>query len=135
MRIYLSHSIRGMKGADATQEDMDANCERIKLVAINLRRKISSTIELYVPAEHEEFVNIAWREGFLSDEQVLATDCRIIDRCDLVLCNVEKSKGDVLQGGRAVEIDHAKAIGKPVIIFDDLEEAAWHVNQIMIGHN
>ena len=135
LKIYLSHSIKGVKGSDATAEEMDVNCERIKLVAMNLRYKLHSTIEIYVPAEHEEFVSIAYRDKYLTEEQILAIDCKIIDGCDVVLCNVEESKGDVLQGGRKVEVNYAKSEGKPVIIFDELDEAVYGVNELMTGHN
>ena len=135
MRVYLSHSMRGLKGLKATIEDQIANCERAALLAFNLRYKLSKTIEIYVPAENEEFVRIAFAEGYITVEQILAVDCKIIDTCDVVLVNVEESKGDELQGGRKFEYNHAKATGKPTFIFEEIDEAVWHIEELLTGHN
>lgn len=135
LRVYLSHSIRGVKAADATQEDMDANCERIKLVAMTLRYELGANVEIYVPAENEEFVGIAWREKMLTEEQILDVDCKIIDARDMVICNVEEAKGDVLQGGRLTEVAHAQKCEKPVCVFDRCEEAVAFIKDYMAGHN
>ncbi|KKM07782.1 hypothetical protein LCGC14_1730470 [marine sediment metagenome] len=132
MRVYLSHSIRGLKGTDATHEDMRKNCEAIKKVAEFIRERISG-IDLYVPAENETFVLIAFDKEYITEEQILDVDCTIIDDCDAVICRVE-AIGDQLQGGRKIEIDHAEATNKPYIVFAHAYEAVnWLVHQIMKG--
>jgi hypothetical protein len=112
-----------MKGSDATHEDMDLNCERIISIAKYLRTQLSGDIEIYVPAEHEEFVQISYDKGWLTEEQILEIDCDIISRGDVVLCHVQESLGDELQGGREIEVKHAIKTGKAHFIFEQPDEA------------
>lgn len=135
LRVYLSHSIRGMKGSDATIEDMNENCERIKLVAMTLRHELGPNVEIYVPAEHERFVQIAFVCKMLSEEQILEIDCKIIDSLDMLICNVEESKGDKLQGGREIEVFHAAKSKKPCFVFNRCHEAEEFIKDYMAGHN
>ena len=134
MRVYLSHSIRGLKGVDATHEDMRKNCEAVKEIANFIRRAFNEgEIDLYVPAENETFVLIAFDKEYITEEQILTVDCKIIDSCDAVICRVE-AIGDQLQGGRKVEVDHANSTNKPYIIFDQANEAVeWLTREIMAG--
>lgn len=131
MRFYLSHSIRGRHGKNATPTQMKSNCNRIKDIADQIRWEIPS-VELYVPAEHEDFVYIAFKDKYLTEHQVLKIDCKIIDRCDGVI--VFSPEDDPMQGGRAVEYEHAVATSKPVVLFAEVEEAvSWLTHQIMEG--
>ncbi len=133
MRVYLSHSIRGLKGADATAEDMRINCEAIKKIAAEIRERITG-IDLYVPAEHEDFVGITYKDHYLTEQEILEVDCKIIDTCDAVICRVEDGILDQLQGGRKIEVDHAEAYHKPYYIFAQAYEAVeWLVHTIMRG--
>ena len=60
MRAYLSHSIRGPKGKDATNTEMQENCNRAILVGKFIRIQIPS-LDLYIPAEHEDFIGRAYQ--------------------------------------------------------------------------
>ena len=40
---------------------------------------------IYVPAEHEMFIHCAYTNGLLSDEQIIAINCEIINNCDLLI--------------------------------------------------
>jgi len=120
MRIYLSHAIRGTAGSEATPEEMAKNCEEAIIVANTLRRQFPK-LQLYVPAENETFIQIAFDTGHLSEKQILDVDCHIIDTLDAVLVYVPD--GDILQGGRLVEYNHAANTHKKVIIFHKEEEA------------
>jgi hypothetical protein len=127
MKVYLSHSIRGIKGGNATEADMQRNCAFIIELAAQIRKRCYRELELYVPAEHEEFVHIAWKGGYLTEIQILEIDCKIIDTCDVVLCHLYP-EGDELQGGRKVEIDHAVKRSIPHLLFSHASEAAAFLN-------
>lgn len=129
MRFYVSHSIRGAKGEAATPTDMKENCDRILKVCKTIRLVLPS-VELYVPAEHEDFVYIAFRDKYLNEQQVLEIDCKIIDTCDgiIIYCPPD----DPIQGGRLVEYRHAEKEYKPILIFQATEEAiSWLTHQIL----
>jgi len=129
MKFYLSHSIRGKYGKDATFTQMKENCDRVLLVAAEIREALPS-VKLYVPAEHEDFVALAYREKYLNEQQILEIDCKIIDTLDGVI--VYAPHDDPMQGGRAVEYEHAKATSKPVLIFERVEAAmSWLAHQIL----
>ena len=129
MRYYLSHSIRGKYGKDATPSQMKENCDRVVLIAKFIRRTVPAA-ELYVPAEHEDFVSIAYRDKYLTEQQILEIDCKIIDNCDgvIVFCPPD----DPINGGRKVEYDHAVATNKPVLIFEASGQAvSWLTKQLL----
>lgn len=118
MRFYLSHSIRGKYGKDATFAQMKANCDKAILIA-NLIRNALPSIEIYCPAEHEDFVSIAYHKHYLTEEQLLKVDCEIIAGCEGVIIYVPE--GDELQGGRKVEHNYALLHNKPAWEFNCIE--------------
>lgn len=129
MRYYVSHSIRGAKKDKATPTDTQKNCDRILAVVWAIRNTMSS-VELYVPAEHEDFVGIAFHDKYLNEQQILEIDCKIIDRCDGVI--IYCPPDDPICGGRTIEYEHAMATRKPVLIFQASGEAvSWLTKQIM----
>ncbi len=127
MKFYLSHAIRGKAGANASHDDQNENCRAAILIAMELRGIFGSKLELYVPAENETFVQIAYDTGHLSEKQILDIDCRIIDNCDGVIVYVPD--GDVLQGGRKVEFDHAFFTNKPVQVFVTVDQISKWITQ------
>lgn len=132
MKIYLSHSIRGPKGKDATHTDMKKNCERVIHVGKFIRREIPS-IGLHIPAEHEDFVLTAYEMGLLTEKQILDVDCKIIDKCDAVIFFLPFDDNK-LQGGRLVEYNHAIKTNKPVCKFTAAVEAVtWLTDFIVKG--
>ena len=120
MKYYFSHPIRGKEGPAASHDTQAKNGAAAIKIAKQLRA-LFPPLELYVPAENETFVQIAYDTGHLSEKQILDIDCRIIDGCDGVIIYVPL--GDELQGGRLVEYNHAKATNKPVVVFHVLKEA------------
>lgn len=129
MKVYLSHTIRGKYGSDATCVQMEANCERAIEVGEQIRAAVPS-IDLYIPAESERFVQIAYKRGFLSENEILIIDCVIIDTCDMVV--IHDSEGDVLQGGRLVEYNHAVEFDIPRYIFREPGQVInWITKQIL----
>ena len=121
MRIYIGHSIRGPKGADATHDDMEQNCRRIEVIAEALRGYFSD-IDFYVPAEYEDFVGRAYEKHFLTEKQILEIDCDIISTCNAVIIYTPPDDS-VVQGGRLVEMEYAHSISKQYCKFGSVSEA------------
>ncbi len=124
MKYYLSHPIRGKAGPDASYDVQAKNCAEAKRIG-NILRALFPKLELYIPAEGETFVQIAYDAGYLQEREILEIDCLIINNLDGVLVYVPD--GDELQGGRKIEYDHAVATNKPVCIFHKVEEAADYI--------
>ncbi len=130
MRVYLSHKIQGKDGAGVSDEVMRRNLLDAIIVAEKLRALFPEKLEIYVPAENETFVNFAYKLGFLTVEQILEVDCKIIDCLDAVIVYVPE--GDDLQGGRLIEYEHALETHKPVWVFSDVENVAgWLTQQFL----
>ncbi len=130
MKYYFSHAIRGKSGPGANHDQQAKNCTEAKRIAYMLRQ-LFPKLELYVPAENETFVQIAYDTGHLGEKEILDIDCKIIDNCDGVIVYVPN--GDELQGGRKIEYDHAVATNKPVCIFHTSEEAADYIEATYRG--
>ena len=129
MKVYCSHSIRGKYGKDATHAQMKENCDAM-IVLGNQLRKALPNIEFYVPAEHEDFVQLAYDANYLNENEILEIDCMIINGCDAVVVLVPD--GDELQGGRKIEYDHAVSHSKPVVIYRLVGEAIEWLGHIQI---
>ena len=108
---YFSHSIRG----DGTKT-IEENMKIARGIAEYVRECVGSGLELYVPAEHDIFPQLAMEDGLLSVEQVLDIDCKIIKGCDLVLAYKDLS----ISKGMQVEIMYAVKHGIPIVFFDDI---------------
>jgi len=129
IRVYVSHSIRGPAGANASPKQMQFNCDRIQLLVKKLR-EIYPGVDFYLPAEHEDFVQRAYNAGFLVEKEILAVDCGIVENCDLVI--IFLPPGDcTLQGGRLVEYQHAVKCNIPVIKFGRLNELTLMLDRFL----
>ena len=84
IRAYLSHPIRGVKGAAATREDMEAN-NRMACEFAAMIRVAYPNLDLYVPAEHDEFIMLAYERGILTERDILSVDCDLVSRRDLLI--------------------------------------------------
>ena len=129
MKVYLSHSIRGKYGNNATALQMKANCNAIIRVGEQIRETIPR-LDLYIPAESEEFVAIALKKEYISIDEILDVDCTIIDNCDAVIVYIPD--GDVLQGGRLIEYNHAIKTKKPVYVFSEVEQAIGYLTKLIL---
>lgn len=130
MKFYLSHPIRGKYGKDATHAQMKENSDKAIVIA-NVLRATFPSIEIHCPAEHEDFVGIAYYNRYLTEKQVLEIDCRIIDGCEGVIIYVPE--GDELQGGRLVEYEHALEQDKPIMIFAEVEQVTTWLIYYLLG--
>jgi len=110
IRAYVSHSIRGKHGKDATDEQMEANNQR----AIEFGKKLKTqfpTVDFYIPAEHDEFVLLAYRKGFLNEDQILNVDCDILAKRHFLIAYCPD---DYISKGMFIEIGKAQKLRIPV---------------------
>jgi len=125
---YFSHSIRGEKGGDATLEDMERNCSSALEAAIWIRDNIPE-LDLYVPAEHEDFVYISYKDEYLTEKEILEIDCKILEKRDFLI--VHELNG-WLGGGIGVEIAHAKKTGKIIFYISSLDVATLSALRVIV---
>ena len=128
-RIYVSHSIRGIKGINATDEDMIVNNAKAISLGEHLRKHFKS-LGFYVPGDGDEFVMIAYRSKFLTENEILSVDCQIIDTCDAVLAFIHDQH---VSGGMLVEILHAHETGKPVFLAKNRLQAERVLGRFLEG--
>jgi hypothetical protein len=115
-RAYVSHSIRGKLGVNATPESMADN-NRLAHEAAVLMRCILPEIYLYVPGEHDEVISLLYQDGRLKEGDILWADCEIIRGCAFLIA---WSPDDFISTGMQIEIDFARGLKIPVFIIRDL---------------
>lgn len=119
LKVYVSHSIRGAKGDDATDEDMQRNVNLSILFGQSLRRKFPG-VDFYVPGDHEfPPVGNLLRKKYITTKQILDVDCEIVQGCAFVIAY---SPDGHLSKGMRVEIEYAGENGIPVIIISKLDK-------------
>ena len=129
MKFYFSHPIRGKDGDKATDRTIQNNCLTAIAMAHSIRQKIIG-LQLYVPGAHDVFVQLAYKNGYITEEQILTVDCQIIDRCDGVI--IYAPDGDVY-GGCLIEKKYAIATDKPVIVFATETQAVSALRKLING--
>jgi len=110
IRAYVSHSICGKMGKDATEEYMKANNDKAIILGKQLKELFPS-VDFYVPGDHDEFVMIAYRKGLLSIAQILEVDCVIVGKCNVLIAYAPDM---FVSSGMQTEIDYAHKSGIPV---------------------
>jgi len=119
IKVYISHYIRGPEGNAASKKTIDTNIAKTKAVCQQLRIRFGSNLDLYVPAEMDEFPRIALELGLLNVEQVLDIDCVIVSRCDaLIFLDFEHC----LSEGMKREGKTALACGTSIYSLDGMDE-------------
>ena len=111
IRAYISHSIRGKMGNDATKEYMDVNNKKAIVFGKALSEEFPN-IDFHVPGAYEEFVGPAYRKGHLTEKQILDIDCDIISNGSFI---VVFAPDDFVSKGMKVEIDYATLHNIPII--------------------
>ena len=111
IRAYISHTIRGKYGVKATDKQRKENSEKCILFG-NALRKEFPMIDFYIPGEHHEIDTIAYRKGYMTEEQILDIDCEIISRCNFMIVF---APDDFIGEGMQIEIDHCIFNKIPVI--------------------
>lgn len=126
MRIYISHSIRGIKGSAATIEDMQINCQQAVKFTEELTHEFP--FDFYVPGGSEAFVQKAFDKQFLTIDQILEIDCDIIDGCELVIFFIPNG---YFSSGMLVEVYHTQFANKGIVIAEDFEIAKTLLNAFL----
>lgn len=116
MKIYVSHQIRGKYGNKATDKQMKANCAKAMQFGKLLRLNCPG-IDYYVPAEHDEWITLAFQQGIITDKQILSIDCDILSTCDGLLVY---TPDDYLSLGMGIEVEYATNNGIPTYYTEGL---------------
>lgn len=113
IKAYLSHMIRGPEGNNASDETMRKN----NLAAQAIGNLISSCfpVDLYVPADMDDFLLDRDRKPLDYVDILLDLDCQLIVKSDILLVY---SPDGYISGGMRREINTANEYGIPVVIFD-----------------
>lgn len=127
-KVYLSHHIRGPNGINATKEEIENNIKLYKNIGEQIRayfwdwEKLNNfpKMELYVPADHDEFVQIAFDKKYVTEEQILTVDCGIINTCSLLIAfgDIKSSRGMIR------ETDHALTHNIPMYSMPNLSDTS-----------
>jgi len=127
-RIYLSHHVRGSSGLDATVYEIETNIKRHRAIGTEIQAYLIDwekmegfpKAELYVPAAHAEFVELAYQRHYLNEAQLLDVDCAIVERCNLLIAYDNPN----LSRGMQVEIKHALENGVPVYNMPNMDRSS-----------
>ncbi len=111
--IYVSHSIRGKYGNDATPEQMKVNNDRAIEFGNKLRRQFPG-IDFYVPGEMDGFLLRQGVHAIDIVEALLGLDCAIISVSDGVLFYMPD---DYISGGMKREEVHAQYVRKSIFYY------------------
>ncbi len=115
MKIYVSHPIRGIR-ENPSPAYITHNRLMAQIFGAALRIRYPQH-EFYVPAEHEEFVQAAYDNPYLSINQILDIDCKIIDVKDgVIFYNHER----MFSGGMKTEHAYAINTNKPKMVIISL---------------
>jgi len=127
IRVYISHSIRGSKGKDATHEDMVQNNQKATTFGAIFSCKFPN-IDFYVPADHDEFVLIAYKSGLLTENQILDIDCQILSKRHVLLNFIPDQ---YISGGMLKENMYAQENGIPILMAKDVDAAEKVLNRFL----
>lgn len=122
---YFSASIRGKasEGQPFTeqvpQDIINRNIEAAQRMGARLRRYFGELLDLYVPHEQDQLIQILNRAGHIAAKQILDGDCKIIDDVDILFV---WKKGGFISGGMQYEIDYAEGRNMMIIIFTNFTE-------------
>ncbi|MDD5434889.1 MAG: hypothetical protein PH343_05615 [Nitrospira sp.] len=113
IKCYLSHCISD--GGILTEEIMQKNCQRA-IDFGNFLRQQFPLLDVYIPAEHEDFVHKTYGGKLLTIPQILDIDCQILETKDIVIALTKNRK---TSAGMDTEIEFAKGRDIPVFYCED----------------
>ncbi len=134
IKIYVSHSIRGQYGNQATKQQMKENCDRAIAFGNWLRTKFVN-VKFYVPGEMDEFLYERGVNPLDAVDGLLELDCNIVAHSDgLIVFALD----DYISAGMNKEINHADHIGVPKTYIwstnpdekEWMEIVTWLINDI-----
>ena len=129
-KVYLSHPIRGFMGRAATLDVMTRNNDKAIAWGRELWAYFGSQLEVYIPAEHDEFVLIAHEKNYLDIHQILDVDCDIVAKREAVIVADWESH---ISGGMQREINHANSLDIPVWFFNKIDIDSLEQMEIFLG--
>jgi len=137
VKAYFSSSIRGEKGSDASQKEIDENIRAGKKMGAQLREYFGKLLNLYVPHDQDDLVQILWRSGRITVWDILDGDCKLVQERDLLL--VWKNKG-YFSTGMKREIRAAQEKNIPIIEFEEfnndiVQKIFKEINKKVFGDN
>ncbi|MHA1590942.1 MAG: hypothetical protein ACTSUP_00395 [Candidatus Heimdallarchaeaceae archaeon] len=115
---YLAAPIRGTKGDEVSQEEMDENISIGKRIGLQLKTFFGTALDLYVPHEQDEVLQILLRNNKVSTLDVLEADCEIVEKRDILFV---LDKGETSEG-MWKEICAAKRAGISIIFFKRIND-------------
>ncbi len=127
-RAYVSHSIRGKLGNNATPESMAKN-NRIAHEAVLLMRLVIPEIDFYVPGEHDEIISLLYEDGRLGEKDIMWADCELIKRTCKVL--IAFTPDGFISGGMRIEIDFAHEHNISTFVIHSPEELEDYRSEIL----
>lgn len=125
---YFSHQIRGEKGVAATVSDMSLNNDLASAVARMVFEQSGGLIDLYVPADNDEFVTEAYLRGSTPEGEILEIDKTILRRRDILIGFCYRG---LTSSGMRVEIDDANEHNIPVFLFEKVTDIPQLVERII----
>lgn len=130
LRIYLSHPAYKLKEIDTNEVIYKHVGEEIRAYLIDWEKMDGfPKMELYLPAEHEEFIRYAYLLNYLTTEELLNINCKIIEKCHLLIL-FEYFK---LTPEMECEMIHARKHGLPVFNMPSLSNASIQSLQYTIN--
>lgn len=119
---YFSASIRGREGSKASQDTINRNIEMGKKIAGKMQRFFGTLLNMYVPHNQDELIQILWRSKKINVWDILKGDCEIVAARDLLFVFAEDG---FISTGMQREIDEATKQKIPTMVFErfDMETA------------
>ena len=133
LRGYMSHSIRGKKGDACPPEEVEANCAKAAqdgAALMALFQRWGLPVHLYVPRVHDDFVQKAYKAGYMTEKQILDTDCEIITDCDFLL---QYDWQDYISSGMKYEAEYCEAHNIPVIHLTKIDQKTIWLLQVELA--
>ena len=129
-KCYLSHPIQGVH-RNVSEVERNKNMQYNNTVALAAGAAIRICcphIDLYVPAEHEDFIVLAWKLGYLYEGPILDVDCGLIAQCDAVLfLNHQRTYSH----GMRIEAEKAASLGLYKYTFTSLDQIPNQVKSFL----
>ena len=113
---YLIAPVRGADGEDVSADVKLANVRFGIELGRSIRLAIPS-LDLFIPHEHEEIIDMMWRQG-LSSDIILDACCEIAASKDIGLLY----DGHLISDGMQREWDRRSMAGMETIVFDSFDD-------------
>lgn len=117
--IYVSTPIRG------TNDDMIGNCKKAIAGIVKLR-PLFPEIYFYVPAEHDELIQILYNNKQLTEKQILDADLELLRGCHgWFFYHFDESKGSEIERKEAIRVGLIEGAENDIVF--DISKANYTV--------